>query len=122
MKIKRVNMQIVSDAIREYETTDQPYTEIISKYCINRNAFFYHLRKHRTNNLQQGGTPTTTLKAPSIELDADRNKLISLNTNSKKMREYIKQHDMSSALSSTQSEKQKRKPERVDLDKNFEGL
>ena len=122
MKIKRVNMQIVSDAIHEYETTDQPHTEVISKYGINRNAFFYHLRKHRTSNLQQGGTPTPTLKAPTVELDADRNKLISLNTNSKKMREYIKQHDMSSALSSTQSEKQKRKPERVDLDKVFEDL
>ena len=122
MKIKRVNMQTVSDAINEYETTDEAYTEIISKYGINRNAFFYHLRKHRINSLQGGSPPNTTLKASSVELDADRNKLISLNTNSKKMREYIKQHNISSSLSSTQSEKQRKKPERVDLDKIFDGL
>ena len=112
MKIKRVNIQTVSDAINEYETTDQAYTEIISKYGINRNAFFYHLRKHRLNN-QQVGAPHSASKTSSVELDADRNKLISFNTNSGKMREYIKQHDITSSLSSTQSEKPKKKPERV---------
>ena len=54
----------------------------------------------------------------SPEIDKDRNMLVSLNTNSRKMREYIKQHD----IGSSQSEKPKKKPERVNIDKVFEAF
>ena len=130
MKIKRINIQTISDAINEYETTNKTYTDVCLKYNINRNAFFYHLRKHRINNQQtlNGGystrnIPNSVTNSQTVpEIDNEGNKLISFNTDSKKVRQYMKQHDISSSLSSSNNEKPKKKPERVDLDKVFEGL
>ena len=112
----------MSDAINEYETTNQSYEDICSKYGINRNAFFYHLRKHRITNQQtlNGGYSTRIINSNIVsksqtvpEVDNEGNKLVCVNTNSKKMQQYMKQHDVTASLSSSYSEKTKNKAERV---------
>ena len=79
-------------------------------------------------NQQQGGNPHNPINSCAVwsqtspEIDKDRNMLVSVNTNSRKIREYIKQHDIGSSLSASQSEKPKKKPEQVNLDKVFEAF
>ena len=114
MKNKKLNVQIITDAIIEYESSSQTYIEICNKYGVNSSSFFYHLKKHRMNKSQSGGTVISTI--PN-DTSSSGDKLVFLDTTDRKMTAYMKQHNIKQT-----SDEKKKKPERVDLDKVFEGL
>ena len=114
MKNKKLNVQIITDAIIEYESSSQTYIEICNKYGVNSSSFFYHLKKHRMNKSQSGGTVISTI--PN-DTSSSGDKLVFLDTTDRKMTAYMKQHNIKPT-----SDEKKKKPERVDLDKVFEGL
>ena len=122
MKYKKVDLDKMAEAVYEFENSTQPNEQVCDKFGVEKTSFYYHLRKYRTKK-QQGGNvhiPVNSCanssslhdnraflsRSPeacvmqasqtSPEIDKDRNMLVSLNTNSRKMREYIKQHDTGS--------------------------
>ena len=123
MKNKKLNVQIITDAIIEYESSSQTYIEICNKYGVNSSSFFYHLKKHRMNKSQSGGTVISTI---ANDTSSSGDKLVFLDTTDRKMTAYMKQHARPVSahehnIKQTSDEK-KKKPERIDLDKVFEGL
>ena len=150
MKYKKCNLEKMPDAINEYENTKQTYKEICEKYDISINSFFYYLKKSRTTSIEmtrmgeikikkikpQKGNSLQNFENSNIfsEIDSEGNKLVSFNTTSKKMKEYMKHHNIQVMNNTTGNNSEttstggdtvkqhiKKQPERVDLDKFFEG-
>ena len=107
MRNRPINIQVMSNAINEYLLSNQSYIEICDKYDIKSYTFFYHLKKHRMNitlSLTGGGIVNNASKNPSnVNISAclpagqtgqasNGDKIVSINTSSKKMQEYLKHH------------------------------
>ena len=103
MKYQKVNLEIIAEAIYEFENSTQPYGQVCDKFGIERTSFYYHLRKHRMN--QKGGSHIYSLNANSTnknpstsafstETPSNSDKLVYINTNNRKMTQYMTQHNM----------------------------
>ena len=134
MKNKPINIQVMNNAINEYLSSNLTYIEICHKYDIRSYTFFYHLKKFRTNPLTGGGNVSNE-NLSNVNISAlNGNKIVDINTNSKKMQEYIKQHSMSehsihgSSDNTVQSNlqletKRKKAPQRItDVDALFDSI
>ena len=126
-KYNRINVECITNALNEYENTTITHNEVCLKYGINVNSFFYHLRKHRMNK-QNGGYSNISTNAQNENILINGDRMVSLDTNNKKMNAYMKQHNMkpsSDAVSEQISELKKdhhnKKLDHDDLNKIFEG-
>ena len=145
MRNKHIDIQGMNDAINEYLTSNSRYIDICNKYNIKSYTFFYHLKKFRNLNNQNGGNVNNCNKNvnnsnATISSDAyvEGNKIVTIKTNTKKMQEYMKQHSMSEcshehtidshsekpSQSNSQLEtKRKKAPQRItDVDALFESI